>query len=430
MDPIPVLRPSLPSAKELLPYLERIDASRIYSNWGPLVEDFSRRLARRLGLNAECIVCANSGTSALVGAILATAGRASSDRPYAVIPDFTFVATALAVQSCGYEVVVAGCRSDGWDMHPGDLANDPNLLDRVGLVVPVAPFGRIVSQEAWTAFQERTGIPVVIDAAASFDLLQESVGAAVGRIPIALSFHATKSFGVGEGGAVITTDAAVAARSLQCLNFGFFEGRHADMASINGKMPEHVAAVGLAELDRWNRKHHRLLRMFERYVEACGALGIRLRLWGPPDISCGYVLLQCDSATQARGVVEHLERERIGTRFWYGSGVRGHPAFRGCRFLDLYPQRTLDPGCLVGLPVAPDLPLSAIRRVARAVHAGLERVAASGTVSLKVLTCQQNIGTSAKASSRPANSSLRSTATTIGARDIPGQPRKRRSSMG
>src|SRR5690349_17264294 len=102
-EPIPVLRPQLPLASKLLPYLKRIDQSRIYSNWGPLVTELSERLCTRFSLPPDSVVCANSGMSALVGAILASAGAATKERPLAIVPDFTFTATGLAAQVCGYE---------------------------------------------------------------------------------------------------------------------------------------------------------------------------------------------------------------------------------------------------------------------------------------------------------------------------------------
>src|SRR5579859_6230368 len=94
---VPVMRPLLPSADRLLPYLRRIDETRLYSNHGPLVLELERRLARHLQLDAG-VASANSGTSALIGAILAQVGFATKTRPLALMPAFTFVATALAAE--------------------------------------------------------------------------------------------------------------------------------------------------------------------------------------------------------------------------------------------------------------------------------------------------------------------------------------------
>src|SRR5258708_10789253 len=91
---IPVMRPILPSASQLLPYLRRIDATRNYSNSGPLVAELEGRLGEHLRLPSGGVVTAASGTTALIGAILAKAGPAKVERPFALIPAFTFVATA------------------------------------------------------------------------------------------------------------------------------------------------------------------------------------------------------------------------------------------------------------------------------------------------------------------------------------------------
>src|SRR4030095_11974783 len=78
---IPVMRPQLPRTEKLLPYLRRIDATRIYSNYGPLVQELESRLSRHFGLPAGGAVSASTGTTALMGAILAAAGRAAPPHP-------------------------------------------------------------------------------------------------------------------------------------------------------------------------------------------------------------------------------------------------------------------------------------------------------------------------------------------------------------
>ena len=153
---IPVLKPQLPATERLLPYLRRIDSTSVYSNFGPLALAFGRRLAQHFRLPAPSVVVAASGTAALIGAILATAGRASQERPLALVPAFTFIATASAAEACGYRVKVD-------DVDPKDFGLDPDRLlaehdlDGVGLVVPVGAFGRPVDQKAWTEFRTRLG---------------------------------------------------------------------------------------------------------------------------------------------------------------------------------------------------------------------------------------------------------------------------------
>ena len=120
-----------------------------------------------------------------MAAILATAGPATKDRPYALIPGFTFAATAVAAERCGYCAYLADVDADSWMLDPQRLC-DHHLLDRIGVVVPVAPFGRPVHQSPWQAFRKRTGVPVVIDAAASFDCVCDSPAQFFQDIPVIL----------------------------------------------------------------------------------------------------------------------------------------------------------------------------------------------------------------------------------------------------
>src|SRR5437764_14723530 len=68
-ETVPVLRPRLPSADRLLPYLRRLDATRTYSNHGPLVLGFEERLAKHLRLGPRRVVATGSGTAELIGAV-------------------------------------------------------------------------------------------------------------------------------------------------------------------------------------------------------------------------------------------------------------------------------------------------------------------------------------------------------------------------
>src|SRR5262249_41199904 len=160
--------PRLPATERLLPYLHRIDATRHYSNHGPLVLEFERRLAEHLQLPHRGLMSASCGTAALIGAIIASAGRATPERPLALIPSFTFGATAAAAEIWGYQPYLADIDANTWMLDASRLAYHPER-DRIGLFVPVASFGRAVPQAPWVSLRQETGIPVVIDGAASFE---------------------------------------------------------------------------------------------------------------------------------------------------------------------------------------------------------------------------------------------------------------------
>jgi dTDP-4-amino-4,6-dideoxygalactose transaminase len=359
---IPVLRPRLPTMDQLAPYLRRIDASRIYSNFGPLARELGERLAKHFGLLEPTVVVAASGTAALVGAILATAGRASPDKPLAVVPAFTFVATASAAEACGYRILLADVDPDDFLLDPARLAAD-HRLDRVGLVVPVGAFGRAVDQAAWKDFRDKTGIAVVIDGAACFETATSAQSRAIDDIPVAISLHATKSFGAGEGGCVVTPDAELAMRIVRAINFGFFGVRDCESANINGKMSEYHAAVGLAELDGWPEKSRALLAVAETYRDAFEGSGLMADFFAAPEIGSCYALIRCETARDAERLGKALTSHAIGFRRWYGGGLHRHAYHAGLEHGDLaVTERLAD--CLLGLPTAPDLAAGDIRLIA------------------------------------------------------------------
>jgi len=366
---VPVMRPRLPTADRLLPYLRRIDASRVYSNYGPLVLELEARLVDRFGLASGSVVTAGSGLSAIVGAILAKAGRATQPRPLALLPAYTFVATAVAAEQCGYQPILADVDPRTWLLDPQRLSQHPDI-DRIGLVLPVATLGRAVPLADWEDFQARTGIPVVIDGAASFEQLSADPGRFTGRVPVALSFHATKSFGTGEGGCVISTDAPLMARVASVLNFALHTDRNCQMASTNGKMSEYHAAVGLAELDGWQAKQQAVDRVCAVYRREFARHGLAAQLHTAPDIGSSYVLLLARDGAQAEACRAAMTAAGVDFRLWYGRGLHGQDYYAGLPRTDLGVTDDLAPR-LLGLPFAPDLGEAEIIRVAQAIAAAI-----------------------------------------------------------
>ena len=92
-------------------------------------------------------------------------------------------------------------------------------LPDIGAVIVVGPFGMGVDVDDWLCFRSRTGIPVILDAAAGFDT------AALSPIPTIVSLHATKALGCGEGGFVMSSDKRLISRIMARSNFGFISRR-------------------------------------------------------------------------------------------------------------------------------------------------------------------------------------------------------------
>jgi dTDP-4-amino-4,6-dideoxygalactose transaminase len=361
---IPIYRPLLPQAGEVARYLGVLDATRTYANHGPLVRSFETRLEALFCAGTGAVVSAASGTAALTGAILGSAGRAGAPRPYALCPAYTFAATASAIQQCGYQLHLCDVDPDTWTLDPDRLARHP-LLSRAGVVVVVAPYGRMPDLARWAVFESRTGVPVVVDGAAAFEQVA-GFGTAGTNVPVALSFHATKAFATGEGGAVICADALRASAVARALNFGFLGERVSRGAGINGKMSEYHAAVGLAELDGWERKRAAFATVYADYRAKAVRAGVAQWLITAPTIASCYALFCAGDADEGARACAALADAGVAHRRWYGRGLHAEPAFAAssCDALAVADDVAAR---LIGVPTAPDLQASAIERVVNAL---------------------------------------------------------------
>ncbi len=365
------MRPALPSAEQLLPYLKRIDTSRVYSNFGPLSVELQDRIAAMISRSSCSVICTSSGTSALIAGILATAGPATDRRRYAIVPALTFPATAIAAERCGYLPYLVDVDPTTWHLDPQKLMRHP-LLQDIGLVLPVATFGKPVPIAPWLRFKKETRIPVVIDGAASFAAAATTPRSYLGKIPTAISFHATKSFGVGEGGCIAWSDADADRRVCEALNFGFYDMRYCVSSSSNGKMSEYHAAVGLAELSNWTDKVNLYHGAIRTYRQTARKFGFADRLVTYPRTDLIYPLLMCENERESLRVRSSLTDHLIGYQLWYGEGMQVHPYFRDRLSDDLDVTSSLTRR-LIGLPMAPDLTNEDIRRVCAAIASSLQK---------------------------------------------------------
>jgi dTDP-4-amino-4,6-dideoxygalactose transaminase len=211
---------------------------------------------------------------------------------------------------------------------------------------------------------------VVIDGAASLERLSDEPRRLIGDVPVSLSFHATKTFATGEGGAVVTADPQRARLVTEALNFGFFANRESRAASTNGKMSEYHAAVGLAELEGWHSKRLAFEAVADRYRQRLDSIGLGNRCVASPTVAGCYVLFRCGNVPEAGRVRESLTLGKIEFRLWYGNGLHTQPHFHDLSRDSLDVTERLAP-VVIGLPSAVDLSDAAIERVVLALELGV-----------------------------------------------------------
>lgn len=382
-DYVYVCRPQLPDADAIAEYIRGIDSRRHYSNRGLLVRQLEERIATSMDRPAHVVRSTSSGTSALEVAILANAGLATPARPLALVPSFTFSATGLAVERCGYQVHFVDIDPDTWAIDPVALAKHP-LLDHVGLIVSVAPYGVLPDMAGLEALSQATGVPVVVDAAAAFEAVLDNPQIISDSVPMSLSFHATKTFSTGEGGAVIWDNAKGQDMVQQVSNFGFFLSRECKVAGTNAKMSEYHAAVGLAMLDAFparRRDYARVSALYARAAELCDPGGAMLL---PPRVSSAYALYEARDAAHFEHAEKFLLDGMVETRRWYEDGQHTQPHFQAAGS-DPLPVTDSLSRKLLGLPMAHDLTpqdvalvVRLLRQAAGPVVGRVEAVSADG----------------------------------------------------
>lgn len=312
--------PSMPPVALLRDRMEAVHASGTFTNFGPFSMLFEARLAERLGVPVDHVCAVTSATAGLAAALMAVAG----DGGLCAMPAWTHAATAAAVRIAGLQPYFLDVDPVTWQLDPerltGRLAKAPG---RVTAVLMVAPFGSRIDVPGWAAFQQRSRLPVVVDAAAGFDSWTDSPLVSV------VSFHATKGFAIGEGGAALCPTAELGWRLRATINLGMDAGRVARIPGLNGKLDEHRSVIGLAALEAWPETRSVLAARMSAYDRALERAGLAVTRPAPAVgvVTSTYVVEL--AAADAVRTVDGLARHGVQARRWWGDGCHRAPAFAG-----------------------------------------------------------------------------------------------------
>jgi perosamine synthetase len=248
MTTIPSQR--IPVSAPLIGEAERRNVLRcVEEGWvsseGPFVEEFERRWAAYCGM-AEG-VAVTSGTTALELA-LASAGLAPGDE--VIMPSFTLIACATAILEARAVPVLVDCDPETWCMDVEQLAS--RIGPRTRAIMPVHIYGHPVDMGPLMDLAGRHGLMVIEDAAEAHGA--EYRGRRVGGFGLmsCFSFYANKIVTTGEGGMVLTNDAAVAGRLRSGRNLAFRPERRFEHTALghNYRLTNLQAAVGCAQVAR------------------------------------------------------------------------------------------------------------------------------------------------------------------------------------
>ena len=240
--PLPLIQVNPPSLELTNSILTEVYENGIFSNSGPIQRRASSLLARNVGEDFDgYLACSN--TLALVACLLANNVRGRN----VIISNFTFAATIHAVILAGGIPVV--CDIDRQTLTL-DIAKVENLIKRedldVAVVLPTRVFGFVNDMSEIIEMCARYAIPVVVDAAATFPSDPDSWEFRAKAQYEVFSLHATKVFGIGEGGLIVGSNAAIN-KVRSPANFGLLPPNSLSFDDgVNAKADEFVSARAIA----------------------------------------------------------------------------------------------------------------------------------------------------------------------------------------
>lgn len=327
---------------------------------GSETEAFEREFADHCG--AAHGIGVNTGTSALHLAVLA-AGIGAGDEVITV--PFTFVATVAAIQYTGARPVFV-------DVDPRTLTIDVNRIEaaitpRTRAILPVHLYGQPADMDPVLDIARRHGLTVIEDAAQAHGA--EYKGRRVGGIGDlgCFSFYPGKNLGAyGEGGMVVTNDAALA-RTVRLLHDWGAERKYEHLLKgYNYRLEELQAAVlrvKLRHLDRWTQARRHAAARYDALLAGSGIAGVAT-LADVRHVFHIYALRSPHrSAWQAA-----LNAQSIHTGIHYPTPVHLQPAYAdlGGRPGD-FPVAEQAAREVLSLPMFPEITEAQLQKVAQAL---------------------------------------------------------------
>ncbi|MDB6156006.1 MAG: dTDP-4-dehydro-6-deoxyglucose aminotransferase [Chthoniobacteraceae bacterium] len=322
-------RPNVGNRERFLELVGEIFDRRWFSNNGECVREFERRMCALLGVR-HCIPVCN----ATVG--LEVAIRALGLRGEVIIPSFTFIATAHALQ--WQEITPIFCDVDPLTHNLDPARVEQLITPRTTGIIGVHLWGRACDTEALAAIAKRHSLRLLFDAAHAFGCSHH--GTMIGNFGDAevFSFHATKFMNTFEGGAIATNDDALAARIRLMINFGFSGLDNVIDIGTNGKMNEVCAAMGITGMENLEPFIATNLINFRAYeAELRGVPGLEfMPLPENERFNAQYVILEVDETRFGLSRDELLRvlhaDNVLARRYFYPGCHRQQP------YISLYPN--------------------------------------------------------------------------------------------
>ena len=328
-QPFYVGRPNIGNRESFLARVNEILDNRWLSNNGPMVTEFETRVSEIL--NVKYVVAVSNATTALE-----IASRALGLYGEVIVPSYTFIATAHALQWQGITPVFC-------DIHPETHNIDPSLIEQLITpkttgIIGVHLWGRGCDTESLEYIRQKYNLKLMYDSSHAFGCsANKCMIGSFGDCEV-FSFHATKFINTLEGGIVTTNNKDLADRIRRMTNFGFTDYDCVDYLGINGKMNEICAAMGITNLESLEDIILINKNNYESYCNELSAIkGISIIHYDPSEtLNYQYIVIELDSnkCKYSRDtVVEKLHSNNIIARKYFWPGCHKMEPYRSSGLL-------------------------------------------------------------------------------------------------
>src|SRR5450432_1420850 len=307
------------------PEIDAAIARALDSGWYILGQEgraFETEFAAWLGAGTA-VGCGN-GTDAIA---LALRGLGIGAGSTVVTVSHTAVATVAAIESTGAVPLLIDIEPDHYTMDPAELAavlaDPPPGLPPIRAVVPVHLYGQVADVEVIGTLCRRHGLALIEDCAQAHGAKRNGRMAGTFGDAATFSFYPTKNLGaLGDGGAVVARDPALAVRVAALRQYGWRQHYISDEVGVNSRLDELQAAilrVKLTHLDAGNARRREIARAYDAVL---GSSAPRCRK-GSEHVYHLYVVRVPDrDQVQAR-----LRGRGIGSGIHYPVPVHLQPAY-------------------------------------------------------------------------------------------------------
>jgi dTDP-4-amino-4,6-dideoxygalactose transaminase len=286
---------------------------------GQEVEGFERAFAEYCGVAHA--VGVGSGTDALIVALQGL-GIGSGDEVITV--SHTALATVAAIIAAGATPVLVDVDAASYVIDPALIAGA--ISGRTKAIVPVHLYGRPADLDAIALIARYHGLRLIEDCAqAPGAWYRDHRVGSIGDVGC-FSFYPTKNLGaIGDGGMVITSDAALAERMRRLRQYGWNNARETDGVGVNSRLDPMQAAILAAKLPHLDKDNTRRAAIAQRYSR--GLIGLPLAV-PATDNARGHVyhlyVIACENRD---ALASHLSNQGVGSAVHYPMPAHRHKGY-------------------------------------------------------------------------------------------------------